>query len=223
MKKILIPIIVILIAGAVIWRLNSPVGSIGGNDDRNATSTASVPTSQTTVVSTKLSEYKNDELGFSVKYPTSWEIGESSTNITFIIPKGDSKEKNTIGNLEAKIDIVSSKCSFPPVTTVSERDTVMVGDLPFSMISISNTIQGRNYFSRLYSLQKGSICYYFTFSSITLSPSGQGIPAADAQKVGAQNKTIVDMADTQFKDMVKSFKFVVGPAGQDETKVVPSN
>jgi hypothetical protein len=221
MKKILIPIIIIIIAGLVIWRLNSPAGGLLGGGNENASSTESVPTSQTTLVSTKISEYVNGELGFSVKYPTVWEIGESPANVTFIIPKGDGKEKNTIGNLEAKIDVVSAKCAFPPVTTVSERDTVMVGDLPFNMISIANTIQGRNYFSRLFSLQKGSICYYFTFSSIALSPSSQGIPAADAQKVGATNKSIIDAADTQFKDMVKSFKFVEGPEGQDETQVSP--
>lgn len=219
MKKILIAVIIIVIAGLVIWRFNSPAGgNLGG---KNATSTASVPTSQTTVVSTKLSEYKNEELGFSVKYPTSWEKGESAANITFTIPKGDGKEKNTIGSLESKIDVITGKCSFPPVTTVSERDTVMVGDLPFNMISIANTIQGRNYFSRLFYMQKASICYYFTFSSITLSPSAQGVAPADIGKVGAANKTIVDAADAQFKDMVKSFKFVEGPAGQDETKVTP--
>lgn len=222
MKKILISIIVIVIAGLVIWRLGVGTNGLGGGD-KNATSTASIPTSQTTTVSSKISEYKNDELGFAVKYPTDWERGDSPANVTFVVPKGDSKDKNTIGSLEAKIDVVSAKCAFPPVTTVSERDTVMVGTLPFNMISIANTIQGRNYFSRLYSLQKGSICYYFTFSSITLSPSSQGISATDGQKVGATNKSIVDTADNQFKDMVKSFRFVEGPAGLDETKVAPKN
>lgn len=223
MKKILIPIIIIIIAGLVIWRLNSSSSNGGIFGDKNATSTESIPTSQTVEVSSKLSEYKNDELGFSVKYPTSWEIGESPSNITFIIPKGDPKEKNTIGTVEAKIDIISSKCTFPPVATVSERDSVTVDGQVFNMISISNTLQGRNYFSRIFSMQKGSICYYFTFSSITLSPSAQGIPVAEISKVGATNKTVVDAADNQFKDLVKSFKFVVGPAGQDESKVTPKN
>lgn len=223
MKKILIPIIVIIIAGLVFWKFSGSTGIVGNSGNKNGTSTESIPTSQTVVVSTKLSEYKNDELGFAIKYPTNWERGESAANITFAIPKGETKDKNTIGNLEAKIDIISTKCTFPPVTTVSERDTVVVGDQSFNMISIANTIQGRNYFSRIFSLQKGSICYYFTFTSIILSPSAQGIPAGDVQKVGALNKTIVDTADIQFKDMVKSFRFVVGPAGEDEAKVAPKN
>jgi hypothetical protein len=86
---------------------------------------------------------------------------------------------------------------------------------------MSNTVQGRNYFNRMYSLQKDSICYYFTFSSITLSPTNKGYTGADAQRVGARNLTLVDTADSQFKDMVKSFVFVVGPAGKDETTVPP--
>lgn len=224
MKKIFLFVLVVVIAGAVIWRFNNSGVSLFEPDiDPNATSTTKVPTSQTVVVSNKLSEYKNDELGFSVKYPTTWERGESPSSITFAILNDSITEKHTLGNLQAKIDIVSSKCSFPPVTTINERDTLVVDDMSFNMISIANTLQGRNYFTRMYSLQKDSICYFFTFSSITLSPTSKGYTGVDAQKIGAQNKTIVDTADTQFRDMVKSFEFVVGAAGQDETKVVPKN
>lgn len=223
MKKILILVIVIIIGIAVIWRFNTSQTSLDGLDkDNNASTTVKVSSSQTVVVSNKLSEYKNDELGFSVKYPTAWERGESNSTITFLIPTYDTaKEKNTIGNLQAKIDVISGKCSFPPVTTVKERNTLVVGANTFNMISIANLVQGRNYFNRMYSLEKGSICYFFTFTSVTLSPTGKGYVGADAQKVGAQNTTIVDTADNQFKDMIKSFEFVVGPAGQDETKVSP--
>jgi len=221
MKKIIILIIVLVIAGAVVWRFNN--SDSPGNDsiDLTATSTESVPVAQTVVVSDKLSEYKNDELGFSVKYPTTWERGESPSSVTFIIPTPTAKVKNTIGNLQSKIDVLSGKCSFPPVTTVNERNTMTEGNLTFSMISIANTVQGRSYFNRIYTLQKDSICYYFTFTSVTLSPSSKGFTGADIQKVGAENKTLVDTADAQFKDMVKSFRFVVGAAGKDEAQVVP--
>ncbi len=222
MKKILTIIIVLAIIGLAIWKISgtsstpTPVGV-----DNTNTDSVSVPTSQTVKVSEKLSEYKNDELGFSVKYPTTWERVEAPSNVTFTVNTTDEKEKNTIGKLESKIDVISGTCGFPPVTTVKERSSTKVKDLTFNMISMSNTVQGRNYFNRMYTLQKDSICYYFTFSSITLSPSNKGYTGADAQKVGARNILLVDTADSQFKDMVKSFAFVIGPVGQDETKVSP--
>ena len=222
MKKILILLLVIVIGGAVIWRFNSNLNGLGSGDE-NATSTESVPASQTIEVSNKLSEYRNAELGFAVKYPTSWEKAESPTSVSLLIPTENPKEPNTVGRAEVKIDVVSGKCAFPPVTTVSERDVVKVGNDSFNMISISNTLQGRNYFNRMYSLQKGSICYFFTLNTIILSPTAEGFVGADAQKVGARNKTIIDTADSQFKDMVLSFKEVTGPEGKDEAQVVPAN
>ncbi len=219
MKKIIALFIVVLIIGLVIWKFNSGI-SIPESAYKESTTTIS--TSQTVKVSDKLSEYKNDELGFSVKYPTSWESLESSSNVAFVISTNETTEKNTIGKLEAKIDVISATCTFPPVTTIKERNTIKVGDLSFNMISMSNTVQGRNYFNRMYSLQKDSICYYFTFSSITSSPTNKGYTGADAQKVGARNLSLVDMADSQFKDMVKSFTFVIGPTGKDETTVSPN-
>lgn len=219
MKKSLIVIIVLIIIGAVIWKISSSKTPV--NPNQNEKETVSVPTSQTVKVSDKLSEYKNDELGFSVKYPTTWEKAESSSNVTFSVPFSDEKEKNTIGKLESKIDIISGSCAFPPVTTIKERSSLKVKDATFNMISMSNTVQGRNYFNRMYSLQKDSICYFFTFSSITLSPTSKGYTGTEAQKVGARNLALVDTADSQFKDMIKSFAFVISPAGQDETKVAP--
>ena len=216
-NKILVLVIAIALIGAVVWKFNSSTDSSTSKTDEDATK---VPTSQTVVVSDKSSEYKNDELGFSVKYPTMWDKTEAPNNVSFIIPI-DSKIKNTVGNLETKIDIISGKCAFPPVTSVKERSVLKVGDLDFNMISIANTIQNRNFFNRMYSLQKDSICYFFTFSSITSSPASKGLVGADLQKASATNAKLVDAADTQFKDMVKSFKFVVGEAGKDEASVAP--
>lgn len=222
MKKILILVILIAVLGAVIWKFNvSPTDNTDKKTDDKDSSTVSVPTSKTVKVSDKLSEYRNDELGFSMKYPSFWEKSDAPSNVSFFIPSDSEKEKNTLGKIEAKVDVISGKCSFPPVTTVNERDVLKVGNLSFNMISIANTIQNRSYFNRMYSLQKDSICYFFTFSSIVVSPTSRGLTGADAQKVGAQNKTLVDAADNQFKDMIKSFAFVVGPVGEDETKVSP--
>lgn len=220
MKKIITIIIILLVVGGIAWKVkNSPATDATKEDNVN------VPTSETIKVSEKLSEYKNDELGFSVKYPTNWVKFDSASNVTFDAlvneKSGPTDVKNTIGKLEATVDVVSGKCAFPPVTTVKERDTVKVGDNTFNMISISNTVQNRSYFNRMYSLQKDSVCYFFSFASITSNPASKGYTGTVAQQVGAQNKTLVDTADSQFKDMVKSFAFVVGPAGQDETKVSP--
>ena len=221
MKKIIILVVILAVLGAVVWRFNDS-RSGDENDEPKTPEEVKVPSSQTVQVSDKLSEYKNEELGFSVKYPTNWERGESAANVNFVMLSDSDLEKNTMGNLQAKIDVASGKCTFPPVTTASERDTLTVDGHTFSMISIANTVQGRNYFNRIYSLQKDSICYYFTLSSIILNPTSRGYVGADAQKIAARNTMLLDTADTQFKDMVKSFKFVVGPQGQDEATVSPS-
>ncbi len=221
MKKIL-AIIVIVIIGVLVWKAVYNPTNNPGSDTQNDTSVY-IPSSQTTKVTDKLSEYKNDELGYSVKYPSTWEKIESAANVTFTIPTPSSdKEKNTVAKLETKIDVGSATCSFPPVTTVKERNTVKINDLSFNMMSMSNTVQGRNYFNRMYTLQKDSVCYFFTFSSITLSPTSKGYSGSEAQKIGSTNLKLVDNADSQFKDMIKTFNFVVGPAGQDETKVSPN-
>lgn len=221
MKKIIIFIVVVVILGGLVWRFNSDSSPSKTVDrDSKSTTTDSVKISNTVVVSNKLSEYKNEELGFSIKYPTTWEKTDSLNNVNFYIA-ADSTKVNTIGNLQVKVEVISGKCAFPPVTTVKERDTLVVGDLNFNMISISNTVQTRNFFNRMYSLQKGSVCYYFTYSAINTTPSAKGLTAADAQKAASNNTIITDQTDTQFKDMVKSFKFIVGPVGEDEAKVSP--
>lgn len=220
MKKIIILIIALAILAGIVWRFNSGSVEKTPRGDVNATTTASLPASKTVEVSNKLSEYKNEELGFSVKYPTTWERTESPTGIN-LVSVVDSKIKHTIGNIESKIDIISGKCSFPPVTTIKERDTLKVGELTFNMISIANTIQSRTFFSRMYSLQKGSVCYFFTLSTITSTPASKGLTGADAQKASSNNTMLVDQADSQFKDMVKSFKFLISAVGQDEAKVAP--
>ena len=222
MKKALIVIVLIIIVGLVIWKVKGSPSLSNLTDTSTSTSTAetiSIPSSQTVKVSDKLSEFKNDELGFSVKYPTNWEKFESPSNVVFSLNTADEKEKNTVGKLESKIDVFSASCVFPPATTIKERSTLKVKDLSLNMISMSSTVQGRNYFTRMYTLQKNSICYYFTFNSITLSPTSKGYTGADAQKVGARNILLVDTADTQFKDMVKTFSFTTPPVGEDETKV----
>jgi hypothetical protein len=182
--------------------------------------TSPVPVTDTTKVSSKISKFENAELGFEVNYPTSWESENIDTGVRFIMPI-DKNQVSTIAKLEAKIEVYASKCKFPAVTTIKDRSTITVGGFPVNMISMSNSVQGRAYFDRMYSLEKGSICYMFSFSSIALSPESKGLTGSNLTQAQNNNKAIVNTADTDFTTLVKTFTFVQGPAGKDETKVAP--
>lgn len=220
MKKPLIIVIVLVILGAAVWYF-------GGNKAPSTTATPSVTpgvsavVSETTKVSDKLLEYKNEELGFSVKYPLNWEKTVTDAAATFTIPAGK-EGTHTVAKLEAKVAVQSGKCSFPPVTTVKDRSTLKSGTLNFNMISMSNSVQGRNYFDRMYSQQRDGICYILSFSSVTLNPTTKGYKGSEATQMTNNNKAIVDSADAAFTTMVKSFAYVVGAVGQDESVASPA-
>jgi len=221
MKKIIIGsiVIVLIVVGFKLFGDTSTTKKPSRSS--NATTTeSSVPVSETTKVSSQLSEYQNSELGFSVKYPTAWEKVEADLGVSFIIPV-DQKQVSTIGKLQADINVFSAKCAFPPVTTIKDRGTLKVGAETLNTISMSNTIQGRNYFNRMYSLQKGNVCYFFTLSSITLDPVSRKLTGSNIIQAQNNNKAIVTSADVAFTDMVKSFSFIIGPQGKDETQVSP--
>lgn len=222
MKKLIIGVIVIVL---IVLGISMFRGSKSGTSTTDTTSSTNnepvVPVSETTKVSSQLSEYQNAELGFSVKYPTSWEKAEADLGVTFIMPV-DKNQVSTIGKLQADVNVFSGKCSFPPVTTVKDRGTLKVGTVTMNTISMSNTIQGRNYFNRMYSLQKDSVCYFFTFSSITLDPASKKITGSAIIQAQNNNKAIVASGDTAFTDMVKTFAFVVGPQGKDESQASPA-
>lgn len=222
MKKPIILLIVLVVIGLIIWKFNSNtvVSPQGGDQTTLPESTTTVAVSEQTKVSDKISEYKNGELGFSVKYPVLWKFAELPASVTFNAPI-DTSSKNSVNNLESKVEVIAGKCSFPPVTTIKERATVKFGVLSFNMISMSNSVQGKNYFNRMYTLQKDSICYVFTYSSITLNPTSKGFSGGEIQQVNVNNKAIVEATDLQFKDMVKSFTFLTSPKGEDEVKVSP--
>jgi hypothetical protein len=216
MKKPLIILIVLVVLGAVVWSLGQrPADTKNPAEDIE---TISAPVSETTQISDKLSQYKNDELGFAVKYPSGWEREATDNGVVFTIPAGT---KTTVGKLESRIAVSSGKCAFPPVTTIKDRTPMKVGELMFNMITMSNSVQGRSYFDRMYSLQKDSVCYIFSFSSVTSSPASKGYKGSEATQLTNNNKAVIEAADQAFIAMVKSFEFVTGPAGVDETQVVP--
>lgn len=225
MKKGLIAIIVIvLVIIGIVWIGRSPVKAPTSNTDNtnttptsSSTPSVSAPVSETVKVSSQTSEYKNAELGFAVKYPSAWEKAEADLGVSFVMPI-DKSQVSTVAKLQADISVTSGKCAFPPVTTVKDRGTLKVGTQTLNTISMSNTVQGRGYFNRMYSLQKDSICYMFTFSSITLDPASKGLKGSNITQAQNNNKAIVNSSDIAFTDMVKTFAFVVGPKGIDETK-----
>ncbi|MEK7642032.1 MAG: hypothetical protein AAB365_03525 [Patescibacteria group bacterium] len=224
MKKLIIGVLIIVLAvvAVIFFRDSSPSTRGNGSDNSNAstTKTVSAPVSETTKVSSQTSEYQNAELGFSVKYPTVWEKVEAALGVSFIIPI-DKNQVSTVGKLQADVNVFSGKCSFPPVTTIKDRGTLKVGVSTMNTISMTNTVQGRGYFNRMYSLQKDSICYMFSFSSITLDPASKGLTGSNITQAQNNNKAMTNSADVAFTEMVKSFTFITGPQGKDETTVTP--
>ncbi len=221
MKKLILIVIVIVLIVLGVTYVKNNVDFPGSNRD-SEDGDEPVKVSETTKISSQLSEYQNAELGFSVQYPTGWEKAEADLGVTFLVPI-DKDQVSTLGKLQADINVFSGKCQFPPVTTVKDRGSLQVGAETMNTISMSNTIQGRNYFNRMYSLQKDSLCYFFTFSSITLDPASKGLTGSNIIQAQNNNKAIVNSADTDFIEMVKSFAFVVGPQGKDETQAPKAN
>jgi len=187
----------------------------------NEPSTQSVPVIETTKVSSKTSKFENAELGFAVSYPSTWQAENTDQGVTFIIPI-DKDQVSTMAKLQADVTVLPSKCAFPAVVTVKERGTLKVGDLTANMISMSNSVQGRAYFNRMYSLQKDSLCYMFSFASIALSPESKGLTGSNITQAQNNNKALTTTSDTDFTNLVKSFTFVESKAGQDESKVNPT-
>lgn len=217
-----IVVIIVVIAGIVWFGGRSDKGSDTGTlanplDQVTSGSTAVLPVSETTQVSSSLSQYQNAELGFSVKYPSSWEKEELATGAHFIMPI-DQSQVSTVAKIEADVTVTSGKCAFPPVTTIDDRSVVTVGSMSFNMIAISNSVQGRSYFNRMYSYDKGGLCYFFAFSYIALSPDSKGLSGSNLTQAQNNNKAIKSTADAAFTTLVKSFALVAPPAGQDETQ-----
>ncbi len=216
-SRISLIVLVLLVVVGIFWFGGSSKSD--SNKDREKSDTPVV--SETIKVSNTLSEYKNVELGFSVKYPSAWQSEETNSGVTFIIPI-DKNQISTVGTLQGSIEVRGGVCAFPPVTSVKERGTLKVGESTLNTISMSNTVQGRSYFNRMYSLQKGEICYVFSFASITLSPASKNLTGSNLTQAENNNKAIISETDKDFTEMVKTFSFVVAPQGIDETKAKPA-
>lgn len=220
MKKSLVSLVVLVVVVVLILVLGKGPASpapVTENQSNNNQPAPAVPVTETTKVSSKTSQYQNSELGFSVNYPTSWEADSTDNGVTFIIPI-DQGQVSTVAKLQGDITVSPGKCAFPPVPTVKDRGTLKVGENTLNTISMANSVQGRSYFNRLYSLQKGGTCYLFVFTSIALSPESKKLTGSNLTQAQNNNKAITNTADSDFTNLVKTFSFVQGPAGVDETK-----
>jgi hypothetical protein len=222
-RNILVGVIVIavVIVGIVWYGGRSPespsVAVLNPLAQVTGSTTAALPVSETTKVSGSLSKYQNAELGFTVQYPSTWEKEETNTGVQFILPI-DPTQVSTAAKLEVDINVAGGKCAFPPVTTVTERKTVTINTLPFNMISMSNSVQGRSYFNRMYSLDNGGVCYMFSLAYIALSPESKNLTGSNLTQAQNNNKALLNTADADFTAMIKTFAFVAPPKGQDETQ-----
>ena len=220
-------IALIIVIGAIVWFGGSKPSTTGSGavlnplDHVTGSSTAALPSTDTTKVSSSLSKYQNAELGFEIQYPTLWEKEETVNGVKFIAPI-DQTQVSTVAKLESDISVSGGKCAFPPVTTIKERKSVTVGTRSFNMISMSNDVQRRSYFNRMYSLDKGSVCYLFAFSYIALSPESKNLTGSNLTQATNNNKAILATADAAFSDMIKTFAFVAPPKGEDETQASPT-
>ena len=183
-------------------------------------SVASVSPVEQSKLSSSLSQFKNEELGFSVNYPSDWQTESAPAGVTFIIP--DQFPETAIGTLDATVQVLPGNCAFPPVVTVKDKGTMNVGSLSFNTVSMQNSVDGRGYFDQLYSLQNGNVCYMFTFESVTLNPTTKGFSTSDVSKINTNSQSHIDDAGAAFKAVVQSFAYVTPPAGQPETSYHPT-
>lgn len=218
MKKSLLWLVIVIIVFVGIFILskdNKPSSLVENNTGEKV-----VPVIETEKLSSTLSRFENSELGFAVNYPSAWEMNNADVGVNFIVPI-DKKQVSTVAKLQSAITVIPGKCSFPPVTTIKDRDVMKTDKFSFNMITMTNSVQGREYFDRMFSLQQNNICYIFHFSSIVSSPESKGLTGSNITQAKNNNKAIISTVDTEFINMIKSFALVQGPVGQDEAKATP--
>ena len=194
---------------------NSGASSMGSNSN----ATAPIPVTEVASSSNGVSLYTNNELGFSVDYPTSWKIETDPSGPSFTIPLTIAGQNpsavNSIATLAASIYTTSGACTLPTLgssATVKESTTT-AGTNSFSTLSVQNSTTNLNYTDMMYTLQQGTgrdqYCYVFAFGAVATKTS-------DGAKQ-TNNGSIISEATQEFTAMVKSFAFVTGPAGQSES------
>ena len=220
-------VIVIIIAVFIGKHGGSSAGSSGAGDyiapptgpNANATTTTPIPDIQVASSTNGVTQYTNNELGFSVGYPSSWKIESAPSGPSFTIPLTiagtAAASANTVATLAANVYITSGACSFPTLGSSAsvKQSTTTVGSNKFGTLAVSDSANNLSYTDLMYTLQQGSgagkYCYVFAFGAIE--------KATKDSATKANNTAIISQASKDFTALVKSFAVVTGPAGQDES------
>lgn len=218
-----IVVIVIIIIAVLIGRhgtsSSSTSAAVSSESSQAGTAPAPIPVTEVASSSNGVTQYLNNELGFSVNYPSSWAIESDPSGPSFTIPVtvagADPAAANTVATLAASIYTTSGACTFPTVgsTASTKISTTTVGTNSFGTLSVQNSTSALNYTDMMYTLQQGTgrgqYCYVFAFGAITKKTSNTATQD--------NNNAIISEASQGFTAMVKSFAFVTTPAGQSET------
>ena len=207
---------------------NQTTGNTVTTLNGNTAPTAPIASTVVEQVSSGVKKYQNDELGFSVNYPSAWKVEDAADGPLFTMPLTAASTaaaggKTTLLTLEASIYFVPGNCAFPAVATssITGRSTVTAGNLQFKMIKVATTVKALSYYDEMYTLQQGTAsapsCYVFSFASIAASPASKKIAAADTAAVTANNQSLITKASEDFLAMVKTFAVVTTADGQSET------
>lgn len=224
---IIVVVVIIIIAIFIGRHGNSPSTSQTGTTyiapptgpNANATTTTPIPVTEVSPSSNGTTVYTNNELGFSVAYPTSWKLESDPSGPSFTIPLTVAGKNisttNTIATLAASIYTTAGACSFPSLGSSAsvKESTTTVGSNSFGTLSVQNSTNSLDYTDLMYTLQQGSgsgkYCNVFAFGAITKKTKDTAL--AD------NNSKIISEARQEFTTMVKSFALVTGPAGQSES------
>jgi hypothetical protein len=154
----------------------------------------------TTKVSSTLTKYENDELGFTVTYPSAWSLVDAASGPSFIIPARAAGETSAspFASIESSIGFKGGACTV-------KGTSLKVGALSFVSTTTTQTNKGKTNFKHVYALSQDGVCYLFTLDS-----------AVDTT-IATAHQPIITAADQAFTDAVKSFAPVTGPAGDSET------
>jgi hypothetical protein len=218
-------VIVIIIIAVVIGKQGSSTSSTGGyvaaptGPNASVPTTTPIPVTEVASSSNGVTQYTNNELGFSVEYPSSWKVEADPSGPSFTIPLTVAGKnlatQNTIATLAGSIYTTSGACVFPTLaaTASTKQSTTTLGSNRFGTLSVQNTTNGLNYTDMMYTLQQGTgrgqYCYVFAFGAVAKTTKNTA--------VSDNNGSIISQASQDFTTMVKSFAFVTGPAGQSES------
>jgi hypothetical protein len=187
------------------------------------TAAASTTTTFPTEIATSTwKEYKNDELGFSIKYPSDLVIvpDTHSTSVTFKFPD---TYFSTVMKDQVVVSVYAERLCSPVVLSGHEgtiSENMMVGGINFTRNEQYEIAAGNRYLTRTYDVIRNQVCYRTTF--FVHGANGAGLYESDPAKI--KEIDIVHDRELQyvteiFGKMLESFDFVDTPEGINEALI----